>query len=69
MIRCDKKLGALELILKLPNEIGFVSNIGDNVWLGVTSVIRCDEKFGAWELILKLPNETVFFPNIGDKVC
>ena len=26
MIRCDKKLGTWELILKLPNENGFVSN-------------------------------------------
>ena len=31
MIRYDKKLRAWELILKLPNENGFVSNLGDMV--------------------------------------
>ena len=31
MIRCDKKSGAWELILKLPNENGFFSNQRDQV--------------------------------------
>ena len=31
MIRCDKKLGAWELILKVPNENDFVSNLRDKV--------------------------------------
>ena len=31
MIRCDKKLGVWELILKLPNENGFVCNLGDKM--------------------------------------
>ena len=31
MIRCDNKSGVWELILKFPNENGFVSNIGDKV--------------------------------------
>ena len=32
LIRCVKKIGAWELILKLANENGFVSNLGDKVW-------------------------------------
>ena len=31
MIKCDKKSGAWELILKLPNEHVFLSNLGDKV--------------------------------------
>ena len=31
MIRCDKKIGAWKLILKLPNENGFASNLRDKV--------------------------------------
>ena len=31
VIRCDKKLGAWELILKLPIENGFLSNLEDKV--------------------------------------
>ena len=31
VLKRDKKSGALELILKLPNENGFVSNLGDKV--------------------------------------
>ena len=31
MVRCDKKIEACELILKLPNENGFVSNLRDTV--------------------------------------
>ena len=35
MTRCDKKLVPWELILKLPNGNGFVSNLGDKVCEGV----------------------------------
>ena len=31
MVSCDKKLETWELVLKLPNENGFVSNLGDMV--------------------------------------
>ena len=31
MIRCDAEILTWKLILKLPNEIGFVSNLGDKV--------------------------------------
>ena len=31
MIRCDKKIGAWELILKLPNENSFASDLGDQM--------------------------------------
>ena len=31
MIRSDKELGAWELILKLPNENGFVLSLGNKV--------------------------------------
>ena len=31
MIKCDKKLGTWELILKLVNEIGFPSDLRDYV--------------------------------------
>ena len=32
VIRYNKKVGAWELVLKLPNEDGLVSNLGDMVW-------------------------------------
>ena len=31
VIRCDKKLGDWELILQLPNENSFASNLGDKL--------------------------------------
>ena len=31
VISCDKKLGDWELILKVPNENSFASNLGDKV--------------------------------------
>ena len=67
MIRCDKKIGAWELILNLPFESDFFPTEGikyDKEWEGV---IRCDKKSGAWELILKLPDENGFSSNQGDK--
>ena len=32
VVKCDRKTETWELILKLPNENGFVSNLGDKVW-------------------------------------
>ena len=50
MIRCDKKLGTWEIILKFVNEIGFVSNLRgkrakrcDKEWQGA---IRSEKKLG-----------------------